>query len=238
MIRRFAFSGKDVVDDVRTSHDFDGELLDIFASNEGPVVHKWHHYIPIYDRYFSPFRGTNFRFLEIGVAEGGSLQLWRKYFGQSATIFGIDIDEDCARFDGASAQVRIGSQDDPDFLNRVVDEMGGVDVVLDDGSHMMPHIETSLRTLFPRMSANGVYMIEDLHTSYWSDWGGGYSAEANFFNTLRGLIDSMHHWYHDKSSELDEIGVQLGGLHIHDSVAVLEKGRGVRPTHSRIGKAK
>src|SRR6056297_2733088 len=87
-----------------------GTLAKLFSQNDGPTVHKWHHYIPLYDTYFSRYRNTNVRFLEIGVAEGGSLQMWRKYFGPSATIFGIDIDEGCARLNGHSAQVRIGSQ--------------------------------------------------------------------------------------------------------------------------------
>jgi hypothetical protein len=207
----------------------------MFADNRGPVVHKWHHYIPIYDRYFSRFRGKPLRFLEIGVAKGGSLQLWRNYFGDAATIYGIDIKPRCARFDGQSGQVRIGSQDDPDFLAGVVEEMGGVDVVLDDGSHQMPHIEASLRALFPLLSDDGIYMIEDLHTSYWQKWGGGFDARGNFFNTVRRMIDGMHRWYHDRPVVLPEISDKLSGIHIHDSIVVLEKGPVFRPVTSRIG---
>ncbi|MEB3324897.1 MAG: hypothetical protein VKM17_06120 [Cyanobacteriota bacterium] len=77
-----------------------GGLLEIFASNTGPVVHKWHHYIPLYDRYFSSFRGRKIKFLEIGVSKGGSMQMWRKYFGEDAIIYGIDIDPACERFNG------------------------------------------------------------------------------------------------------------------------------------------
>ena len=121
----------------------------IFWSNEGTVVHKWHHYLPIYEKYFSPYRDVAPKFLEIGVSKGGSLALWRKYFGSKATIFGIDRDLACQALDGESGQVRIGSQDDPDFLKNVVSEMGGVDIILDDGSHISKHIRASLEILFP-----------------------------------------------------------------------------------------
>src|SRR5215813_13910907 len=125
----------DVKDDIRHKYGYDGYLLHLFADNKKYVVHKWHHYIPIYDRYFSSFRGRKVRFLEIGVSKGGSLQMWRAYFGKDAIIFGIDIDDECLKYSGHAGQVRIGSQVDQSFLDSVVKEMGGLDIVLDDGSH-------------------------------------------------------------------------------------------------------
>src|SRR5690606_7193808 len=92
------FMGDDVAADIRDKYQFDGDLLRIYAGNTGAVVHKWHHYIPIYDRYFARFRNTPVRFLEIGVSKGGSLQMWRQYLGPEARICGIDINPDCARF--------------------------------------------------------------------------------------------------------------------------------------------
>lgn len=235
-MKRFRFEeGADVAQDIRDKYGFDGDLLKLFAENKGVVVHKWHHYIPIYDRYFGPFRGTKVRFLEIGVNKGGSLQMWRRYFGEDATLFGIDINEDCAKFDGQAGQVRIGSQADPEFLNKVVDEMGGVDVVLDDGSHQMAHVRASFEILFPRLAENGVYMIEDLHTAYFPKYGGGYRSGDNFFRFIRELTDDMHRWYHKKGMRHPDLGGQFSGLHIHDSIAVIDKQPVHRPTHSRVG---
>lgn len=133
--------------------------------------------------------------------------------------------------------MRIGSQDDPDFLNKVVDEMGGIDVVLDDGSHHMDHIPVTLETLFPRLAENGVYMIEDLHTSYWPKFGGGLTEDGNFFNYLRRIADVMHRNY---LSEDVQFGTgtdynHISGLHIYDSVAVLEKAKPFMPRFSKIG---
>jgi Methyltransferase domain len=224
-----------IASDITGKYGQIGDLLDIFVQTEGEGVDKWHHYLPLYDRYFRPWRNRPLRFLEIGVYKGGSLQMWRKYFGHEAVIFGIDIDPTCARFDGEAGHVRIGSQSDPGFLNAVVDEMGGVDLVLDDGSHRMPDIEASLAALFPRLSTGGIYVIEDLHTAYWKQYGGGPKAQSNFFNSIRSMVDDMHHWYHESGVQRVATAGSLTGLHVHDSMVILEKGAMHRPVRSLVG---
>ncbi|MEM8979755.1 MAG: class I SAM-dependent methyltransferase [Pseudomonadota bacterium] len=233
MIKKYKFSGN-VRDDIVEKYGFDGDLLELFVGNEGPIVHKWHHYIPIYERYFAPFRATDFKFLEIGVNKGGSLQMWRKYFGTKATICSIDINPDCAQFDGQAGMVRIGSQDDPDFLRDVVAEMGGLDLVLDDGSHHMTHITKTLDILYPLLSTPGIYMVEDLHTAYWPKFGGG-PGEENFFNYLTKRMHDMHHWYSGQAAERPDLAQSFSCLHVHDSIAVIEKAQVFSPVHSKIG---
>ncbi|SIT83016.1 Methyltransferase domain-containing protein [Yoonia rosea] len=235
--REFRYRGDDVLGSITAHASSNDDLAKLFADHKGPIVNKWHHYFPIYTRYFDQFRNRPTRFLEIGVSKGGSLEIWRKYLGPDAVIFGIDIDPACAKFDGLAAQVRIGSQDDPDFLNKVVDEMGGIDVVLDDGSHHMDHIPVTLETLFPRLAENGVYMIEDLHTSYWPKFGGGLTEDGNFFNYLRRIADVMHRNYLNEDVQFGT-GADynhISGLHIYDSVAVLEKAKPFTPRFSKIG---
>lgn len=233
-IERYAFDPSlDVKKDIQDKYHHRGDLLDLFVGNEDFIVHKWHHYIPLYERYFSPFRGRKIRFLEIGVSKGGSLQMWRRYFGEEAIIFGIDIDSECSKFNGLAGQVRIGSQADAKFLQDVIEEMGGIDLVLDDGSHHMKHVRTSLTVLFPHLSEGGVYMIEDLHTSYWMEFGGGYRSKENFFRFLMDLVDDLHHWYHKNGMQQADISQSCSGIHIHDSLVVLEKGKVYPPVHSQ-----
>lgn len=234
-IERFKFpEDRDIEANIQSKYNYSGELLDIFVNNKANIVHKWHHYIPLYARYFSAFRNRKIRFLEIGVSEGGSLQMWRKYLGDDAIIFGVDINPACQKFDGLAGRVRIGSQDDANFLRSVVAEMGGIDVVLDDGSHRMEHIVTSLRTLFPLLNESGIYLIEDLHTAYWEKSGGGYKSKGNFFNVVRNVIDDMHHWYHQEAPTAALISNFCSGIHIHDSIVVLEKNSRHEPAHSEI----
>lgn len=209
-----------------------GDFEELFWNQaERPVV-KWHHYFDIYDRHFGPFRGKPIKFLEIGVAKGGSLDIWRKYFGEDATIFGIDIDPSCAEYDGKSGQVRIGSQADVGFLEATIEEMGGVDLVLDDGSHDSNHIRTSFQTLFPKMSGGGVYMVEDLHAAYWSNFSGGYRKKSSFLEDVKTLIDDMHHWYHAHDVKIGATSNLINGMHLYDSVAVFDRGEVGRPAYS------
>lgn len=231
----FAFKGDSVKAHISGIYSYKGKLLEHFASNKDYKVHKWHHFIPLYDRYFGRYVGKPVRFLEIGVSDGGSLQIWRNYFGPQAIIFGIDIDPRCASLNGKSAQVRIGSQDDPAFLAKVIEEMGGIDVILDDGSHQMTHIKATLLALFPKIASDGIYAIEDLHTAYWHDFGGGFLFGQNFFKLLTQVIHDMHHWYHFRRPVYGSIASQCVGIHVHDSFVVLEKGAVHPPVHSIIG---
>ncbi len=212
-----------------------GPIEEAFFSNEGRVAHKWVHYLPVYDRYLGPYRDANPAMLEIGVSFGGSLDMWRRFFGPNAILFGIDVNPACAERVVAPNQVRIGSQDNPHFLNEVVNEMGRLDIVLDDGSHVGRHQEISFRTLFPKLAAGGIYMIEDLHTSYWPGfWQGGMRKPGTGIELLKTLVDDQHAWYHWEP-EILALRSQIGAIHIHDSIAVIEKVQGHRPGHVRIG---
>lgn len=208
------------------------DLETLFFNKTGNQVHKWHHYLKIYERHLSQYRNTNFRMLELGVFRGGSLELWREYFGAEANIFGIDIDEACIAYDGVAGQVRIGSQADPAFLTTVVEEMGGVDVVIDDGSHDSMHIQTSFDTLFPLLEEGGVYIVEDLHCAYWPSYSGGYRWPWSFINQSKRMIDDMHHWYHNKGQAISATKNSLAGMHIYDSVIVFDKATVAPPVNS------
>jgi hypothetical protein len=221
-----------------------GPIERAFFANDGPIVHKWHHYLPVYDRYFAPFRdrrsGRPLRFLEIGVSGGGSLALWRKYFGEDAIIFGVDIDEKCRALDSVcGASVRIGSQDDEAFMRSVVSEMGGeVDIVLDDGSHITNHVNRSFDILFPLVADGGVYMVEDLHTSYWPNYGGGYRKPGTFIERTKQLIDEMHHWWHGNGQQIAATKGCAAALHVYDSMVIIEKDNCLRrPVHSVQGQS-
>lgn len=214
-----------------------GEIEAMFWAHSGNVVHKWHHYLPIYDLHFAKWKHRAPRLLEIGVSKGGSMDLWRKFFGPEAVIFGIDITPACAKLDGAAAQIRIGSQADPAFLARVIDEMGGVDIVIDDGSHKSSDVNTSLNVLFPLLSVGGTYIAEDLHASYWTAFQGGYRRSGTSVERFKNLIDDMHHWYHGQPVEAPQIGDQIAAMHVYDSMIVLEKGLPRRPLHTQVGQA-
>lgn len=235
-IDRFSFDSINLVSEtIKDELNFDGDLLDIFANNRGPIIHKWHHYIPIYSQLLNHFRGTEFSFLEIGVGSGGGIKMWRDYFGTKAHIWGIDVDETCKSYDGVNGKVRIGNQRDVVFLEKLMNEIGSLDVVVDDGSHHMKDIRTSFEFLFPRMKKGGLYIIEDLHTSFWYSSGGGYFRRANFLRFLGHYILGMHHNYHKKRIGISPLSKEINSIYIFDSVVAFRKGASLIPRHSKIG---
>jgi 23S rRNA U2552 (ribose-2'-O)-methylase RlmE/FtsJ len=203
------------------------------AGDGRPFV-KWWHYFGAYEDQFAELAQRSregaldrpLRILEMGVWRGGSLDLWRQYFGPEAVIFGIDIDEVILSLGIHSAEVRVGSQTDETFLRAVVEEMGGVDVVIDDGSHQSKDVIASLRILFPLLSDSGTYVIEDLHTSYWPTWGGGFRRRGSSIEALKELIDTLHQPYYARSGRRNSVGIErdsLRSIQFYDSVAVLRK---------------
>ena len=207
----------------------------LFFGHQGRIIHKWIHYLDIYQHHFAAYRNTPVKFLEIGVFKGGSLELWRNYFGLNATIFGIDIDPACATYVSPPNQVRIGSQDDANFLRSVVDEMGAPDIILDDGSHVGRHQRASFDALFPLLKDGGLYAIEDLHASYWPErWEGGHRRKGTMIEHIKDMIDDMHAWYHRKPVTTPARD-HIRAMHIYDSIVVIEKQKIERPSVTKVG---
>lgn len=207
-----------------------------FLTNQGKVIHKWEHYFPIYERHFAPWRDRTMTFLEIGVDRGGSLQMWRRYFGPLATVVGIDIDPKCRAHEQDGVFVRIGDQSDPKFLASVAEEFGAPDVVLDDGSHQMAHIEATFDFLYPRLPKNGVYMVEDLHTAYWPKYGGSLGDPRTFINIAKSLVDKLNADHTEGAIIPDAFTRDTFAIAFYDSMVVFEKGRIPRKTAPAMGR--
>jgi len=108
-----------------------------FRNNNKRLIHKWNHYFDIYERHFNRFRNKEIVILEIGVLQGGSLQMWKDYFGDKAKIFGIDIDPRCKELEEKNIKIFIGSQSDRKFLRKIKETIPLVDILIDDGGHYM-----------------------------------------------------------------------------------------------------
>ena len=223
----------------------DTEFGKLYFSHTGRQCHKLVHYFPIYDRHLLRLRDgfseagvrRPLRLLEVGVRHGGSLQIWRKFFGTEATIFGIDVDPNCAAIDDADLTIRIGSQSDAAFLRSVVSELGGIDVVIDDGSHQAEHQVRTFEVLFPLLSSGGVYLIEDTHTAYWPEFGGGLRYRGSFVEYSKNLVDGMHAWYlrRNRSQKRELSPSTISSISFYDSVVVIQKDDVGPPMVVKIG---
>jgi hypothetical protein len=201
------------------------KLWSEFLTNEQRLIHKWKHYFPIYESHFGRFVNRDVVLLEIGCGEGGSLQLWKRFLGPHARIVGVDIKPECESFEEDQISIRIGDQSDKSFLDKITKEFGVPDIVLDDGSHMMSHINATFETLYPVMSRNSVYMVEDLHTAYWQEYEGGLKRKNSFIETCKDLIDELNADHSRGALPATDFTRSTLSMHFYDSVVVFEKGR-------------
>jgi O-antigen biosynthesis protein len=201
-------------------------LKKIFNEHEGRLVNKWDHYLDIYEKHLSQYVGSDCRILEIGVAQGGSLEIWRKYLGEKAKIIGMDINPLCKSFESKNTKIVIGSQEDRDFLRKLKNTEEKFDVIIDDGGHMMKQQIITFEELFDHVVDGGLYICEDLHTSYWKEFGGGIGESQTFIEYSKNLIDELNAWHSrnlDKFSPTEFTKNALG-MHYYDSFLVIEKG--------------
>ncbi len=214
-----------------------GALRRYFDHNDGLLIHKWLHYFPIYERHFERFRGGAVTMVEIGVSQGGSLHMWSEYLGPGATVVGVDIEPRVASLVRPGIEIVVGDQSDPAVLADIAERYGPFDIVLDDGSHLPPHQIASITHLWPHLRVGGIYAVEDLHTSYWADYGGGRGNSGSFIGWLHQRIDDMH-GHHSKE---DGFGVNdwtqsIGGMHLYDSIVIMDKVVREVPEHRMTGR--
>jgi len=164
--------------------------LEVYKEHSGFVSHKWIHYFFIYDRIFKRFleKDEPVTMLEIGVQNGGSLEIWKKYFPQGSVIHGIDIDEKCLQLKFSEGIFfHLGNAADHSFMEKTFSETQ-FDVIIDDGSHICKEVIQTFEYLFPKMKNGGCYIVEDMHTSYWKEFGGGGTKSS--IEYFKKLIDS------------------------------------------------
>lgn len=142
--------------------------LGLAATDKSDAAHSFggRHYLDIYEPLFSKWRNDTFDLIEIGVRGGCSMRLWSSYFPR-ANIHGIDIDPVCVNAGTIPrVSITIGSQDDPTILGKVSLECRDLRLVIDDGSHLLAHMLTTFDYLWPRVSSRGLYIMEDVSTTY------------------------------------------------------------------------
>jgi cephalosporin hydroxylase len=182
----------------------------------------------------SRFVGRPSLIFEIGCGRGGSLQLWKKYFGPDARIVGIDVRPECAQFEEPQISIRIGSQDDINFLSSMITEFGAPDIVLDDGSHFMSHIHETFQFLYPKTSATGVYIVEDLHTAYWQEYGGGLRVPGSFIEKAKLLIDELNQKHLPDEIPDTVFSRSTSSISFYDSMVVFERAPLVHHYHTMM----
>ena len=192
-----------------------------------------HSYTGHYEFHFDRMRNENIKILEIGIGGysestegGGSLKMWRDYFTK-ANIYGFDIQP---KIDINEDRIKIwqGNQVDDDFLSHIIDEIGELDIVVDDGSHLSEHVIHTFNFIFPRMKTGGIYVVEDTQTSYWKSMGGDYKNHSNLNTTMnyfKNLSDGLNfREFVEPGYQPTYLDLNIYSIHFYHNLIFIYKG--------------
>ena len=151
-------------------------------------------YFNIYDELFKKYRNQKIIFVEIGIFSGGSLFMWRDYFGKKARIIGIDLNPEAKKFEKYGFEIFIGDQSSDKFWKNFFKKIGKVDIVLDDGGHTNYQQIVTTNQCIPMIKDGGKMVVEDVHTSFIKyNW---YNpSKYSFINYSKKLIDDINSRY-------------------------------------------
>lgn len=194
-----------------------------YDTDKGP---KHHNYTPIYDLYLSKYIGKKIKFLEMGFGGyeyydrgGGSAKMWRDYFGSNAKIVVTDIYD---KYNIAGVEFH--------NINNIslLDCADNCDVILDDASHINSEIIQSFELLFPILNSGGLYIVEDLETSYWPDYGYGGNPDPsqNIVKTAMGyfsLLANQLNFASFPSEFHSQFAAQLDYIHFYRNIVIIKK---------------
>src|SRR6266568_1119061 len=168
---------------------------------------------------------------------GRLIHKWHHYFGPGTRVVGIDIDPRCRSFEDEATTILIGDQGDRRFFAEVRGRVPHIDILIDDGGHAMAQQIATFEELYPHVQPDGIYLCEDIHTSFMPEFGGGYRREGTFLEYGKALIDRLYGWYSRDHTVLtaDEFTRATYALHFYDSVLVIEKSPKAPPQTSLTG---
>tara|TARA_B100000886_G_scaffold275730_1_gene199654 strand:- start:1279 stop:2019 length:741 start_codon:yes stop_codon:yes gene_type:complete len=150
-------------------------------------------YFEVYDELFSKYRNKKITFVEIGILSGGSLFMWRNFFGPRARIIGIDLNPKAKKWSKYGFEIFIGDQSDINFWKKFKKKVGKIDIILDDGGHRYVDQITSIECILSNIKHNGLIVVEDTHTSYLNGFG---DKKYSLINYIKNIIDKINHKSH------------------------------------------
>jgi hypothetical protein len=245
-VRRLAARARRRLRSTRPTHPYSRMTLTELAQEFGSDKWGVHRYTPHYERHFAPFRDREMLVVELGIGGyarerqgGASLRMW-KWFFPRAQVVGIDI-QDKSFVDEERITSFQGSQTDRGLLRRVVKRFGAPTIVIDDGSHRSPHVRKSFRLLFPMLADGGLYVIEDIQTSYWPQWKGSLDLddESTSMAMVKALLDGLNHEeFLVEPYEPSYTDRHVVAVHCYHNLVIIEKGDNREGSNKRAANKK
>ena len=227
-----------------------GTYAELHHEHQGKSSDKWESYLGTYERLFAPIRNARINIVEIGVQNGGSLEVLGKYFRNAANIIGCDINPLCAdlKYDDARISVIVGNANNQAVYTRIALKAKPIDLFIDDGSHTSSDVLATFVNYFPLVTSGGSYIVEDSHALYWENWGGGVlrgSSAQQLFKLLTDVVN-YEHWSGDLSLNMFLSGFfrkdalpafiaegWVDSLEFLNSMIVIRKAK--HATHAKLG---
>jgi hypothetical protein len=150
-------------------------------------------YFDIYESLFSEFKKKPITFVEVGIFGGGSLFMWKKYFHPKSRIIGIDLNPKSKNYEKYGFEIFIGDQEDENFWKNFYKKVGKIDILLDDGGHTDIQQTQTLISSINNIKENGIIAIEDVHTSYLTEFGN--PSSSSFINYSKKIVDLINYRY-------------------------------------------
>lgn len=179
---------------------------------------KWDNYFNIYDNIFKKFVNKKITFVEVGIGNGGSLFMWRKFFGKKAKIIGIELNPDAKKLEKFGFQISIGDQSDPQFWKSFYKKNGKIDILLDDGGHRNIQQITTFMESYDHIKPNGIIVVEDTHTSYMKKKGFKNPSNYSFINFSKLLVENMHRRNPLIAKNLNKLSKKIESIFYYDSI--------------------
>jgi len=177
-------------------------IREAFAQSPQPCL-KHSTYFDTYEALFAGFQNKPITFVEVGVLNGGSLFMWRQFFGPQARIIGIDLNPGAKKWIEHGFEIYVGSQSDPTFWDGIKASVGSIDILLDDGGHTYPQQIVTTELMLDSIVDDGLLVVEDTHTSYMEGFGDRRMSFINYAKVWVDKINSRFGRFHRAKQQSD-----------------------------------
>lgn len=183
---------------------------------------KHEKYFYIYENILSKYKDQEITFVEIGIENGGSLFIWKKFFPK-AKIIGIDLNHECKKFEKDGFIIEIGDQNSIKFWEYFFNKYNSVDVILDDGGHTNSQQINTVVCCIPHIKDGGVLITEDVMCSYLYDFGN--PNKFSFINFCKKIIDDINFKYPNIGEFTFSLNDFVHSVEFFESVVVFKVNR-------------
>ncbi len=193
------------------------KLLKSFKSSSKYSI-KWSNYFEIYENIFKKYINKKVTLVEIGIGNGGSLFMWKKFLGKKANIIGVELNPDAKKLEKYGFKIFIGDQSDPIFWKSFYKKVKKIDILIDDGGHKNIQQITSFMESYNFIKPNGLIVVEDTHTSYMRKKGFKNPSKYSFVNFCKLIIESIHRRNPMVDKNLNNFSKKIESIFFYDSI--------------------